>query len=122
MRIEWSQNPEVNSTVLSAFAQHILLVFEEKSFSALPFAELLSAKLARAGLTAADLTQKPLTLEWPDGRLVSLVQLDANSSSFAINSLLRAAVKPLLEECPTRIAIGIYAKNRLINSLGMRPM
>lgn len=112
MRIEWSQNPEVNSTVLSAFAQHILLVFEEKSFSALPFAELLSAKLARAGLTAADLTQKPLTLEWPDGRLVSLVQLDANSSSFAINSLLRAAVKPLLEECPTRIAIGIYAKKQ----------
>ncbi|MDF0378507.1 leucyl aminopeptidase family protein [Methylophilus sp. YYY-1] len=112
MRIEWSQNSEVNSTVLSAFAQHILLVFEEKYFSTLPFGEALAAKLARAGLTAADLAQKPVTLEWPDGRLVSLVQVEASSPRFALNSLLRSAVKPLLEEHPVRIAIGVYAKKQ----------
>lgn len=110
MRIEWSQTSEVNSTLLSAYAQHVLIVFEEKFFSLLPFADVLTAKLQRAGLSAADLKEKPLTLELADGSLVSLCQVDATASTFASATTLREAVKPLLAEHPERVALAIYSK------------
>jgi len=110
MRIEWSQNPEVNPTLLSAFARHILVVFEEKLFSSLPFLDALDAKLQRAGLTRADLKDKLVTLELAEGTLVSVCQLDATTSTFAMTTALRAAVKPLLAEHPERIALAICSK------------
>ncbi|WP_029146671.1 leucyl aminopeptidase family protein [Methylophilus sp. 5] len=110
MRIEWSQTSEVSSTLLSACAKHILVVFEEPFFSSLPFADIFVAKLQRAGLTAADLKDKPVTLELADGTLVSMCQLDAAASTFALATALRAAVKPLLAEHPVRIALAVYSK------------
>lgn len=110
MRIEWSQNSEVNSTLLSGFAKHILLVVEEKLLSSMPFADALNAKLKRAGLDIADLKEKPVTLELAEGSLVSVCQLEAKSSTFAMNTALRTAVKPLLTEHPERIALAVCAK------------
>ena len=110
MRIEWSQNSEVNSTLLSAFSKHVLVVFEEVLFSSLPFYEVLTSKLQRAGLTAEDLKQKPVTLEMAEGTLISVCQLEAKASTFAMSTLLRAAVKPLLAEHPERIALAVYSK------------
>jgi leucyl aminopeptidase len=94
MRIEWSQNSEVNSTLLSGFAKHILIVVEEKLFSSMPFSDALYAKLKRAGLDITDLKEKPVTLELAEGTLVSVCQLEAKSSTFAMNTALRSAVKP----------------------------
>ncbi len=110
MRIEWSQTSEVSSTLLSAYAKHILVVFEEKFFSSLPFADALALKLQRAGLTAADLKDKPVTLELVDGTLVSLCQVEATASAFGVTTLLRTAIKPLLSEHPARIALAILSK------------
>jgi len=112
MRIEWSQTSEVSSTLLSAYARHILVIFEEKFSADLPFADVFAAKLQRAGLTAADLKDKPITLELAEGTLVSLCQLDATASTFAMATALRAAVKPLLAEHPERIALAVYAKKQ----------
>lgn len=110
MRIEWSQTSEVSSTLLSAYAKHVLVVFEEKFFSSLPFADALALKLQRAGLTAADLKDKPVTLELADGTLVSLCQVEATASAFGVTTLLRTAIKPLLSEHPARIALAILSK------------
>lgn len=112
MRIEWSQNSEVNSTLLSAFAQHVLVLCDEKMLTALPFSEAIQAKLQRAGQDMADLKHKALTLELAEGPLVSVLQVDAHWSQFELHTRLRAAVKPLLAEYPARIAIGIYAKKQ----------
>lgn len=112
MRIEWSQNSEVNSTLLSAFSKHVLVVFEEALLSSLPFYEVLTSKLQRAGLTTEDLKQKPVTLEMAEGTLISVCQLEAKASTFTMNTLLRAAVKPLLSEHPERIALAVYSKKQ----------
>ncbi len=109
MRIEWSQSSQVNSTLLTAYSKHILVVFEKTFFSALPFAEVLASKLQRAGLTADDLKHKPVTLELADGALVSLLEVEASAPVFTVATALRAAVKPLLAEHPSRIAIALYA-------------
>lgn len=112
MRIEWSQTLEVNSTLLSAYARHILVIFEETFSADLPFADVLAAKLQRAGLTTADLKDKPVTLELAEGTLVSLCQLDVVASTFAQVTALRSAVKPLLAEHPERIALAVYANKQ----------
>jgi len=112
MRIEWSQTLEVNSTLLSAYARHILVVFEERFSADLPFADVLAAKLQRAGMTVADLKEKSVTLELAEGTLVSLCQLDATASTFALATALRTAVKPLLAEHPERIALAVYANKQ----------
>jgi len=112
MRIEWSQTSEVNSSLLSEYARHILVVFEEKLLSSVPFADGLASRLQRAGMTVADLKDKPLTLELADGALVSLCQLDATAPTFTLATALRAAVKPLLAEHPERIALAVIAKKQ----------
>jgi leucyl aminopeptidase len=112
MRIEWSQNPEINPTLLSAFARHVLVVFEEKMHASLPFAEAFASRLQRAGLTLADVKDKPLTLELADGALVSFCQIDPTASTFTMATALRAAVKPLLAEHPERIALGVISKKQ----------
>lgn len=112
MRIEWSQNLHVDSTMLSAHARHILVVFEEKMQAALPFADVFASRLQRAGLTLGDIKDKPVTLELADGALVSFCQVDATSSTFALATALRAAVKPLLAEHPERIALAVIAKKQ----------
>lgn len=109
MRIEWSHNPEVNPTQLSAYARHILVVYEERLFSSLPYADALAIKIKRAGMSKQDLKNKPVSLEL-DGSLISFVQLDAaKSSTFELQTALRAAVKPLLAEYPQQVAIAIYS-------------
>lgn len=112
MRIEWSQTSEVNSSLLSEYARHILVVFEEKLLSSVPFADGLASRLQRAGMTLADLKDKPLTLELANGALVSLCQLDATAPTFTLATALRAAVKPLLAEHPERIALAVIAKKQ----------
>lgn len=112
MRIEWSQTSEVNSSLLSEYARHILVVFEEKLLSSVPFADGLASRLQRAGMTVADLKDKPLTLELANGALVSLCQLDATAPTFTLATALRAAVKPLLAEHPERIALAVIAKKQ----------
>lgn len=113
MRIEWSQTSEVNSSLLSGYARHILVVFEEKLLSSVPFADGLASRLQRAGMTVVDLKDKPLTLELADGALVSLCQLDATAPTFTMATALRAAVKPLLAEHPERIALAVIAKKQI---------
>lgn len=112
MRIEWSQTSEVNSSLLSGYARHILVVFEEKLLSSVPFVDGLASRLQRAGMTLADLKDKPVTLELADGALVSLCQLDATAPTFTLATALRAAVKPLLAEHPERIALAVIAKKQ----------
>ncbi len=109
MRIEWSHFSEVNSSLLTAHAQHVLLVFEASALPDVPFAPQIAARMQRAGHTPADLKDKPLTLDVGDGVLLSVAQVDAKADVFSLSTTLRTAIKPLLDEHPQRITLAVVS-------------
>ena len=88
--------------------KHSLFVLQENYKSALPFQENIDAKLKRSQSEFKDLAKTPLMVELPNGGLVSLVILSDKASMFQIHTLLRKAVKPLLNEGPASIAICVF--------------
>ena len=87
---------------------HILMVLPLKKMEKMPFAEALNAKLKRINRKYEDLGKGAVTLELSGGALISFVVLDTKLATFKRQTLLRKAIKPVLDESPQTIAIAIY--------------
>ena len=88
--------------------KYILIVLTEKDEIQHFFAQNLLAKLNRTHSTFTDLAKTPLCVELPEGVVASFVVLDTKLTIFQRHTLLRKAVKPLLDEKPESLAIDVY--------------
>ncbi|SDK38415.1 leucyl aminopeptidase [Methylophilus rhizosphaerae] len=113
MPINWTHYPELNTSSMLDFSQHVLLVFVDALPAAIPFQSILENRLKRSQRTLQDIAGKPLTLELVEGALVSIIQLKNSQSAFEQQALLRQAVKPLLEERPSRLAIAVHGQGKI---------
>jgi leucyl aminopeptidase len=108
MSLKLIQNAEIGSEKSLSSENHILLVLSEKAEKALPFVKILESKLKRSKGDFKDLKKTPMTVELPNGGLASFVILADKLSMFQKHTLLRKAVKPLLDEQPETLAICLF--------------
>ena len=108
MSLKLSQHAEIGSEKSLSSQNHIIFVVAESYKSALPFQSNIDAKLKRTQAKLEDAKKSPVLVELPNGGLLSVVILTDKLSTFQQHTLLRKAVKPLLDETPTSIAISIF--------------
>ncbi len=92
--------------------KHILLVLTEEQESDLAFGELLNAKLNRMHGEYKDLNKTPLIADLPNSGLASFVILKRDLNMFQRHCLLRKALKPLLDEQPSALAICVFGDEK----------
>ncbi|MBC7786184.1 MAG: leucyl aminopeptidase family protein [Methylophilaceae bacterium] len=88
--------------------KHVLFVLTEKDENQHPFSENLLLKLNRMHSTFKDLAKTPVCIELPEGGIASFVVLDAQLNMFQRHTILRKAIKLLLDEKPESLAISVY--------------
>ncbi len=108
MSLKLIQHTELGSEKSLSSHKHTLFVVAENYKTALPFQASLDAKLMRSQKEFKDLAKTPLLVELPNGGLASVVILGDKLSMFQKHTLLRKAVKPLLDETPESIAICVF--------------
>lgn len=90
-------------------ARHVLMVLAAgKDWYDAPEHSLALIALQRQRKKSDALGKQPLTLELPGGCLTSWVRLDARQSVFERQTLLRKALKPLLDEQPEDLEIAVF--------------
>ena len=108
MTVKLLQNAD-NSTEKSLISsKHNLFILTESEENNLPFSEVLQTKLMRTQGDFKDLAKAPMTVDLPNGSVASYVTLGAKLNTFQKHSLLRKALKPLLDEKPESISICVY--------------
>ncbi len=113
MSLKLTQNAEIASENTLFSEKHILIVLDCQVKKDFPFAAALQNKLKRSQSEFKDLLKKPLGLDLPNGSLVSFIVLDKKRSMFQKHSLLRQALKPLLDESPTSLAICVLGDDEV---------
>ncbi|HSH55042.1 MAG TPA: leucyl aminopeptidase family protein [Methylotenera sp.] len=108
MSVKLAQNAAINDKKLLTSAKHLLFVLTEKEEKSLPFSELLQTKLQRTKSEYKDLSKSPMTVDLPEGGVVSFVILSEKLNVFQRHTLLRKAVKPLLDEQAENIAVCVF--------------
>ncbi len=108
MSLKLTQYAAISSEKFLSSEKHIFMVLVEGAEKSMPFAKLLEDKLKRSKSEFKDLNHTPMTLELPNGSLVSFVILAEKLSMFQKHTLLRKAVKPLLDEHAESIAICVF--------------
>ena len=111
MSLKLVQNPAICSEKSLSSEKHIFFVLDEKAEKSkkdLPFFEILQNKLKRSKGEFKDLNKMPACVELPNGGLASFVILAEKLSMFQKHTLLRKAVKPLLDEQPDSLAICVF--------------
>ncbi len=108
MSLKLIQNSAICSEKSLSSEKHILFVLSESDQKALPFAEIMQNKLKRAKSELKDLNKAPMCVELPNGALASYVVLGKNLSMFQKHTLLRKALKPLLDEQPESLALCVF--------------
>lgn len=110
MAISFEQHFNLADEKSLSASQHILMVLPFRPMKTFPFLESLNAKLKRMDKEYSDLSKSPILLDLPSGAVVSFVALDVSLSTFKRHTLLRKAVKPLLDEKPSRLSIAVYGE------------
>lgn len=105
MSLKLQQFAEIGIQKPLSSAKHHLLVLTENTENGFIFADALHAKLVRSQSAFKDLAKAPLTLDLADGDVLSAVVLKADLNMFQRHTLLRKAVKPLLDENPEALNI-----------------
>jgi len=113
MSLKLTQSAVMGSEKSLSSEKHILFVLDEKTKKDIPFLELLQNKLKRSKTEFKDLNKTPVSIELPSGGLASYVILAAKLSMFQKHTLLRKAVKPLLNEKPEAATICVFGDNTL---------
>ncbi|OZA07601.1 MAG: peptidase M17 [Methylotenera sp. 17-45-7] len=108
MLIKLIQNADNIDEIVLKSSQHALFLLDSENDCSLPFSQSLQAKLKRSKKEYKDLVKSPVTVDLPTGGLASFVILDEKLSTFQRHTLLRKAVKPLLDEQATEISICVY--------------
>jgi leucyl aminopeptidase len=108
MSLKLTQHAAIISENSLKSDKHILFVLTETEDKNLPYHATLQSKLNRSKGEYKDLSKSPITLDLQNGSLVSFISLDSKSTPFQRHTLLRKAVKPLLDEQPDSIAICVF--------------
>ena len=121
MSLKLIQNAAICSEKSLSSEKHIFFVLDEnaeKSQKDIPFNEALQNKLKRSKGEFKDLNKSPVCVELPNGGLATYVMLASKLSIFQKHTLLRKAVKPLLDEQAESLAICVFGddKTREVNA------
>ena len=108
MSLKLTQFAELGSEKSLSSHEHTLFVLPENYKTAFPFQANIDAKLKRIQGKLEDAKKSPLLVDLPNGGLMSVVILSDKLSMFQQHTLLRKAVKPLLDETPASIAICVF--------------
>ena len=108
MSVTLKQNLALADENSLASQTHLLFVLPEECPEYLPFSAALDAKLKRLSKKYADLSKSPVLVDLPNGALASWLVLESGLSAFKRQTLLRKAIKPLLDENPEVLAIAVY--------------
>lgn len=111
MSIKIQQNAAIADENSLKSHQHILFVMSESEEKNLPFAQSLQSKLKRSKGEYKDLNKSPVAIDLPNGGLASFVILPEDLNLFQRHTLLRKAIKPLLDEHPESLAICVFGNN-----------
>ncbi len=98
-------NPSESSLTSS---KHHIFVLTEIEENGLPFDAILKTKLSRTQNEFKDLAKTPIIVDLPNGGVASYVVLNEQLNMFQKHSLLRKAIKPLLDEKPETLSIAVY--------------
>ncbi len=108
MSLKLTQYAAIGSEKTLSSEKHILIVLNETAERDFPFASILENKLERTRSERKDLSKTPIIIELPEGGVASFVVLGENLTIFQKHTLLRKAVKPLLDEQPETLAICVF--------------
>lgn len=108
MLVKLSQFAEISDEKSLSSQKHSLFVLDEAAENKHVFSDLLQSKLKRSQAEYKSLNKTPVTLDLPNGGMASFVLLTEKLTVFQKHTLLRKAVKPLLDESPESLAINIY--------------
>ena len=108
MSITLKQNLASADEKLLAAQTHLLFVLPVIRPDGLPFSVALDAKLKRLGKKYADLSKSSVVTDLPNGAVASWLVMGEGLSVFKRHTLLRKAIKPLLDENPKALAIAVY--------------
>ena len=103
--VKIADNPTEKS--LTSSKHHIFLLTEVEKNDP-PFVENLKNKLNRTHYEFKDLAKTPVIVDLPDGGVASYVVLNEKLNIFQKHSLLRKAIKPILDEKPETLSISVY--------------
>jgi leucyl aminopeptidase len=112
MSLKLTQYADIDSEKTLSFDKHILFVLSEKTDKSIPFAKILENKLKRSKCEFKDLNKNPVAVELPNGGIASFVVLAEKLSMFQKHTLLRKAVKLLLDEQPDALAICVFGDEK----------
>ena len=108
MSVKLVQNAALCTEKSLSSEKHILFILTEKQEVELAFGEILHTKLNRISSEYKYLNKTPLIVDLPNNGVASYVILNSNLNMFQRHSLLRKALKPLLDEQPTELAICLF--------------
>lgn len=108
MSVKLSQFATISDEKLLSSHKHSLFVLDEASENQHVYSDLLQSKLKRSQAEFKSLNKNPVTLDLPNGGMASFVVLTDKLSVFQKHTLLRKAVKPLLDETPESLAISVF--------------
>ncbi|MBX9676994.1 MAG: leucyl aminopeptidase family protein [Methylotenera sp.] len=108
MSVKLSQFAALSNEKILSSQKHILFVLSETELIAPVFNDLLQNKLQRCGADFQSLSKTPLNLDLPNGGTANFVVLKSVLTMFQKHTLLRKAVKPLLDENPEKLAICVF--------------
>ena len=108
MSLKLMQYADIGTEKSLPTAKHLLLVLSEVAENNLPFANNLENKFKRSKSEYKDLNKSPITVELPNGGIASFVILASKLNMFQKHTLLRKAVKPLLDEQAESVAICVF--------------
>jgi len=107
--------PLADEKSLSA-SSHVLFVLPPGKPPRMPYGAVLEKKLKRSHSKYNDLAKTPMSSDLPhggpsgapSGAIASWVVLDAKHNAFQRHTLLRKALKPLLDEKPQTLTIAVF--------------
>ena len=108
MSLKLMQYADIGTEKSLSTAKHLLFVLSEVAENNLPFANHLENKFKRSKSEYKDLNKSPTTVELPNGGIASFVILASKLNMFQKHTLLRKAVKPLLDEQAESVAICVF--------------
>lgn len=108
MSVKLSQFAELSDEKTLSSQKHSLFVLDEAAENKHVFSDLLQSKLKRSQTEYKSLNKTPATLDLPNGGMASFVVLTGKLTVFQKHTLLRKAMKPLLDENPESLAINVY--------------
>ena len=108
MSLKLSQFIDIGSENTLSTEKHIIFILPNNEESDLPFIQFLHAKLKRTKGKLEDLNKTPVTVDLPNDSVASFVILSNALTMFQRHTMLRKAIKPLLDEQPESLAICVF--------------